>query len=728
MNKKRLLCFVTTLLLVLMTFSACGEKEGKEEDTAHTQVTSDLSMAEEVKAYLEKVDMEYAYKLTETLAYDKKYWDNDLGWRSAGSDAEHRTADFLAEEMGKIGLKDVEKVGTKVDKFQFNDSKLTIEGTEIDLMPASYQCNGTGKDGIKAELVDCKTGFEADYQGKNVKGKIVLAGVNQWDEAWIDSYIRQAHEKGAAALVTYSTGGYGELNDDTINVQDICCKDLLPTVAISKNQAKEIKKAIKAGNSKASLMVDAVMDEGKGTTYNVVGKIKGKSSDQQILIAGHYDKYWYGFQDDCAAIGLDFAVAKAMIDSGYVPENDIVVVAHGAEEWGVSNSQFDWTTGAWGMIHNARPEWAGKTIAMLNCELPGFTLAKNKLNLVTVPEFQTLAKKMIKDSGLLVKSGEVQFSEKIPMANNMEDGVSYRWHGVPYMINGFEDETFIKQRYHTSSDDKDTWNENTMKTNINWFGATAIYLDKTPALELDLAATCKDLKTNLDEDVAKEAGVDVEAYKAALDKLNAAAQSHNEKISQINEQYEKAVKDKAEDADIARIRDEGKALNKTTLKAFKLVQDEFLKADDVNVYIGHPTVNNNVKTLKGVIAGLEKKDLYNKDEESGALDIAWTLNSGHDYNYYLFSVKVSDDIAKMYDPDKVNKNKTYWGTGKLVPVPYVGSTTYKLTRQAAAEDKNIDYAGAAKVYRAALKDTLGHVKAYADSEIKGMDKLAGILK
>ena len=40
--------------------------------------------------------------------------------------------------MKSIGLTDIEKVPVKVDKFQFNDSSLTIEGTEIDLVPASY--------------------------------------------------------------------------------------------------------------------------------------------------------------------------------------------------------------------------------------------------------------------------------------------------------------------------------------------------------------------------------------------------------------------------------------------------------------------------------------------------------------------------------------------------------------------------------------------------------------
>lgn len=233
-------CAAASLTLTVSMMS-CGSSENT--------VDSQLFMAEDVQSYIDSIDMEYAYDLAETLAYDEEYWDNELGWRTAGSDAEHRAADFLVEEMKSIGLTDVEKVGTTVDKFQFNDSSLTIEGTDIDLMPASYQCSGTDADGITAEIVDVGTGFEADYEGKDVSGKIVLAGVDQWNEAWIDNYIRQAYGRGAAAIVTYSTGGYGELNDDTVNVQDICCGDLIPTVAISANQAKEIQDAIEAGNA-----------------------------------------------------------------------------------------------------------------------------------------------------------------------------------------------------------------------------------------------------------------------------------------------------------------------------------------------------------------------------------------------------------------------------------------------------------------------------------------------
>ncbi len=712
-------CAAASLTLTV-SMASCGSSENT--------VDSRLFMAEDVQSYIDSIDMEYAYNLAETLAYDEEYWDNELGWRTAGSDAEHRAADFLVEEMESIGLTDVEKVGTTVDKFQFNDSSLTIEGTDIDLMPASYQCSGTDEDGITAEIVDVGTGFEADYEGKDVSGKIVLAGVDQWNESWIDNYIRQAYGRGAAAIVTYSTGGYGELNDDTVNVQDICCEDLIPTVAISANDAGKIQDAIEAGNSTATLTVDAVLEEGTGITYNVVGKIKGRSSHQQILIAGHYDKYWYGFQDDSAAVALDFAVAKALIDSGYVPENDIVVVAHGAEEWGATDTQFDYTTGAWGMMHEADLGWDGKTLAMLNCELPAFSVEGNQLNISCVPEFSSLVNKMVAETGLVTTAGDVVVSEEAGSVNVMEDGVSYRWHGVPYILNGFEDDTFMQQRYHTSSDDKDTWDEDTMRTNINWFGAFAIYIDSMPALELDITATCDDLENNFDEAVAQEAGVDTGAYLAAIDSLRTVAKEHNEEIADVNTRYEEAVSGEASDEELAKIRAEGADLNQTTLEAFKTVQERCTRTDDVDVYTGHPNLDANINGLKGMIEALQQEELYAEDEESGALDIAWTLNGEKDYSYYLFDQQVVEDILAQYDASLVDDSKAYWALDKMIPVCYVGDATYQLVRQAEDEEAEIDYDGAIAVYQSELDRIFPYVKSYCDEEVAAMKAIEDILK
>ncbi len=729
----KLLIFILILSLSMWTMAGCGKESGDDggdkadkasEFYTNAEVNSELSIADDVAAYYEAVgeNLEYAYKLAYKLAYNEDL-SGHLGWRLAGSKEEHACADFLTEEMEAIGLKDVKKIGTPCDSFQFNDSSLIIEGTNIKLQPASYQLNGTGPDGLTAEIVDVGTGFEADYEGKDVKGKIVLAQVDQANEAWIDVYIDEAYQHGAAALVSYANSGYGELNKDTINVQDVCCADLIPTAAISFNQAKDIKAAIKSGKKQCTLMLDAVMKP--GTTYNVVGKIPGKSSDQQIIVSAHYDKYWYGFQDDCAAVGLVFGVAKSMLESGYQPENDILFICHGAEEWGLTGTMFDWTVGAWGLIE-ANPDWSGKTIAMLNCELPAFTPDSGATGICNVPEFRTLSEKLINETGLVVTKGKSALTRESSDSTTMEDGISYRWHGVPYFVNYFEDAAFISQRYHTSEDNKDTYDAEVYQTNINWNGALAMYIDTMPALELDLSQAGKDLKKGFDEKLAKEAGVDIDAYYAAITEFNKAAKAHNKKIADCNAAYEEAVA--AEDKEAAAaLREEGKALNKTSLTIFREIQDRFMKNDDFRVYYGHFGIADNANILKGTIEGLEAENYWG-DDGDGACDYIYNLNAVHEYNYYNFSYENAHNSTYMYDPNTLTKAKGIWGYQKQIPIVDVGKTTYDLFNAVDAEDPDFDYEGAKKTYEEAYKKCLTDISEYAAKEISDLGLLVKLFK
>lgn len=723
--KKRIskvLALLLCMAMITLSLAGCGGEGSSDGLYTNDAVSSELSMAGDVESYVDAVDTDYGYDLSYKLAYDEEYWDNDQGWRLAGSDAEHKCADFLADEMKAIGLEDVEKVGTKCDKFQVNSSSLTIEGTDIKLTPASYQCSGTDGD-LKAEIVDCGTGTEADYDGIDVKGKIALVGVDQVNESWIDNYILQANEMGAAALVTYTVDGYGRAGDDSINVQDICTGDYLPATAISKEDADRILAAMEEGNNQAVLNVDSEFAPGEGTTYNVIGTIKGKSSDNRIIVSGHYDKYWYGFQDDCAAIGLIFTVAKAMIDSGYVPENDIVIVAHGAEEWGVSDSVFDWTAGAWGMIEKQK-DWQGTTLAMLNCELPAFETSDNTVAIGCVPEFRTIASKLINETGLVVTAGDVAMQTQSFDSSTMEDGVTYRWHGVPYFINMFEDEDWLHANYHTTYDNADTYDEETFRTNINWIGAMAIYIDKTPALELDLTQVADDLEANIDETIDAEAGTDIDEYKEAVETLRTAAAENNDKIAEINESYEAAVADGDEET-AADLREEAKAVNEKTLAAFAAVQPAFCRVDDFAAYYGHPNMTANVEFLDGVIAGLENGVLWG-DNEDGAMDYAWQINSALDYNWMLFSKDVTTEGLDHYDPDTMDPEKSLWGYQRTVDILRVGDATYDLSRMDDLE--GVDTEKYVKIYQDARAEALDYIAEYGKLEIKAMNDIAGMLK
>ena len=745
-----LLAIMMVLAMCVWTLSACGGSGGDTEEAAepeateeaaeegytNAEVTSDLSMADEVKAYYDAVDMDYAYDLAHELAYN---WD-DLaeanGWRSAGSDAEHATADYLAQEWEKIGLQNVDKLSSTCDKFQFNSSSMKIADSDVDFHgndqeaveagtngPASYQVNGTDGD-LTAEIVNCKTGFEADYEGKDLEGKIALVQVDQSNEAWIDVYMEQAHKAGAAALVTWAKSGYGEAGTFTTNVQDVCSSDLLPTVAISADQAKQVKKAIKEGHTECTLNVDAEMVDNGGTTYNVVGMIPGKNHDQKIVVAGHYDKYWYGFQDDCCAISLVAAVAKAMVDSKYEPENDIYFIAHGAEEWGVTDSQFDWTTGAWGVCeeHSDVPD---NCLAMINCELPAFTPAEGQMSIVCVPEFRTLVGTMF-ESGLVTTAGKAVFNTKPADATTMEDGITYRIHGVPYLINGFEDQTFISHNYHTIADNEETYDADVFQTNIDWYGAYAMYIDTEPALELDIAQVAKDLKANFNEEYAAAADVDTEKYLAAVDALKQAGKANYDAAVACNKAYEEAVAAGEEEA-AAEVRTQGAELNKKTLDAFQEVQDKFFYDSDFTADYGQMQTFNNLSYIDGVLEGIENKAAIWGDDGDGIADFAYQLNCIHDYNYCNFSSDIAERGIDMYtDEYYADKNQGQWGYNHQNPVVHVGDVSAQIQRAETIDD--IDVEAATKAYSDAKDELLKYLGTALPAEITYMTDICDTLK
>lgn len=658
-----------------------------------------------------------------------------MGFRTSGSDAEHAAADFLAEEMKAIGLTDVEKVPVSVDKWQFNSASLTIDGTDISMMPVSYMLNGTDADGITAEIVDCGMGFASDYEGKDVKDKIALVGVDQYNIAWIDQYLYEAKEQGAAALVTYDVDGYASYSDDMVNIQDVCCEDLMPTVAISANQYRTISEALANGNTNATLTIDSVMEP--GTSYNVVGRIKGRSSEQQILFVGHYDMYFNGFQDDCSSMGVIFAIAKAMKDSGYVPENDIVFVAHGAEEWGATGTEFDWTRGAWEMINNVYPEWGSKTLALFNFELAAFYEGADQFSISCVPEFAPLVKTLAEKSGLLQSAVDPIFSNGINPESidttTMEDGVSYRASGVPYFINvtgtcaGDADNDTIswtQQHYHTQSDDASTYSPEVMTSNIQLFGLLAQYVDQLLALELDFTAACDDLAENLNLDTAVQAGADTESYEEALSSLRTAVENWNAQTEKINVDYFAALDSGATEDVLDELRQTAREHNTKTLEAFQAVQDNFISIEfSSDIVTRHVGYQDNIELLNGILAALENGELTN-ESSTGALDLAAQLNAFTEYGYFIFSQDAAKSVQNHVDA--AVEGQKYWGNNKGFIITDTGAATASLVQK--SESGATDFNDEITTYHAALDQQLPLYKDAIQKETIAMQGLAKLLR
>lgn len=745
--KKRLTYLPLTLLIVfvMMMATSCSNK------------TSDLSMQGDVDKMLECTSeaTEEAEAVAYKLAYDKELGDDSTLFRTAGSDAEHRAADYLVSEFEKIGLEDVTKVPVTVDKWQFNEAYLSLSYTDkngeakqlkIDDM-VSYAAQGTvqlGGDYSNLQLVDMGTGTEAEYQDyykenncSDMSGKVVLVAVDQWNEVWIDGPYMEAATQGAEGIISYSVGGYAQYDGDTINIQDICAPDMkMPCTSISINDAKRIQKVLKSGKDiSAELYVDNEVGHQNGTSYNITGTIKGTANTgQRILVAGHYDKYFYGFEDDSTAVGLTLGIAKALIDSGYQPANDIVFVAHGAEEWGRFDTSTDWAIGSWEMITKAHPEWQGSTLALLNYEMPGVD-SYNKTGVMrTSWELGNIGNSLF-DSGL-VANVDSFYEDGITVKNDdgelpRTDCISYQFNGVPAFMPRQEDKTeWSQNRYHTARDDNNidddkgdgVHNQELLEYQLSIYASLAIYLDGSPALELDFTSRCDDFEAAIEGTENYATKESVAAYKEALADLRKASEANLEKAKSINADYEEAFK-AGDEAGMKAAREAGVAHNTQVLAAFKYVQDNFMGlADYGDIELHHKGLQNNLDLYSGVVDALSDGEITEDD-----IWLPADINGYYEYYAYLFNDEVCALSNSMLMNDKVESN---WGTDKMTLAIKDSWKTTKnmyatwndgITDPAEYEKYVTEYKGYMDILNADLQK-------YVNSETESMKVLKGMIK
>ena len=503
----------------------------------------------------------------------------------------------------------------------------------------------------------------------------------------------------------------------------MCIRDRSISVAAS----RELQEKLAAGTVTATLVVDNQVEVDTGTTYNVTGVLKGKSSDRQILVGGHYDVHFWGFQDDNCAVGLVLSMAKALVDSGYQPENDIVFCLHGAEEWGSSYTQYDWTVGAWEMINQVHPEWVGKTLVFINFELPAYEF-DTYTSTYSAPEMFSMLDYFANEyayspdpegcfpDGVLTEGYQTY---------TYSDDFSYYAAGVPSTVNGFllqkDMETvfpFYLDIYHSQYDTPDTYNEAVMDFNIRYYGALAMYIDQTPALYLDFTAQYDRILAAMNEPLMAESGVDTAAFQAALEELKTAAQNMIGRIKTVNNAYLQA-QNRQDLETMASLRAEGAQLTDQNLKAFAYAQKHLLGLMYERPIVPHEAPQENIQLCRDIIACLETGDVATAVDE-----YAWTVNNVLEWYAMYFSpevIAVQDDM--LWGPD--NQENLYWGTNIGFAKADVDAATRSIF--ARYDEVDGDFSQEIAVYQAAIQAQLQILRDLGTGEIAAMTELAQLL-
>ncbi|HKM35423.1 MAG TPA: M28 family peptidase [Lachnospiraceae bacterium] len=592
--------------------------------------------------YINRLDIAYSYTLAKRM--EENHTNPVLGYRTAGSDAEIATGELLVQEMKKIGLSKVWKDPIIVDSWDFKKAILVYDnndGKEKKIQLGAYQTQFITGGQKSFQLVYVGKGTEKDYENLNVTGKLVLVDINQRDEWWINYPVYQAYLKGAAALIAVQTGGYGEVDDVALNAQDIAGPAEAAAFSISRKDAEDIKRVLKI-RKEMTVYLDAYSSVKKNcTTYNIIGEITGKNKDRKIMLSAHYDSYFNGFQDDNTGISMMLSIAKELIDVGWQPQNTILVCAMAAEEWGVVDSQFDWSTGAYEQVFTVHPQWRGQVIADLNFELPALAHG-TRARIRSTYEYADFLERFLEELPELTHGYPEDTRITAPI-ETWSDDFSIAIAGIPSMVNDFTGGSFLATHYHSQFDNDNYYDEDVYRLHHELFGLLLIQIDRTVVVPLDFSPVFKKAEEVLDMGICKEANADGEGFATLLSETSEIAQKVYEKVRIYND---------------AGIEDEKSIqLERSLLTLFQKEQDTFVRIDWYgNVVLPHVVLQESLELLIGAKESLEEGNL------SAAMRKIYEIDNNR--YAFMFEEKVYDHFTSyVFDQPK---ERLKWGYQRII--------------------------------------------------------------
>jgi len=254
---------------------------------------------------------------------------DSLSPRVPGTESMDETARYLKRELESFGL----EAWTEPLNFKgvfFRKWSFEILG-ESGRAFTCFPQNNVGFADVTAELVYVGRGFEDDYDGKDVRGKIVFL---DWGDIWDHEGPCAIHERygllrlydiayahGAAAMVGFFTDtpgnalkliepGIKPTGGSNVWGQSEVGADhgfKLPALNIGKQDATEILKLVERGSVKARLVIDGVRKV--STTQSVIGFLPGQSN-HTIACAAHSCTAFEGAVCDTVGVTGVLGLAK----------------------------------------------------------------------------------------------------------------------------------------------------------------------------------------------------------------------------------------------------------------------------------------------------------------------------------------------------------------------------------------------------------------------------------
>jgi len=338
--------------LVLYTSLGFAQRGVQPSDSYSPQLTSDIKQLRDAA-------------LKSGYAWDQlAHLTNNIGPRPAGSAQANFAAQYVADELRKLGL-DVHLEKVIVPHWVRGEETaalvdfpgMTPGTTQKVLLTALGGSVATPPQGITAEVVVVNDFDElAALDREKVAGKIVLfnvkfdkqlAALGHGGSAYGQAVVYRgigasaAAKQGAIASLIRSVGGadYRLPHTGAMRYQQDVPK--IPAGAVSAEDAEMIAYLAKQGRVRLH-MVLTPQQQPDVESFNVVADLKGSERpDQVVIVSGHLDSWDLGTGaiDDGAGVATAMQVANLIKQIGLHPRRTIRVIAWMNEEFGLSGGR-----------------------------------------------------------------------------------------------------------------------------------------------------------------------------------------------------------------------------------------------------------------------------------------------------------------------------------------------------------------------------------------------------
>jgi hypothetical protein len=254
-----------------------------------------------------------------------------FGDRFVGSAGDRAAADYVRGRFNELGL-EVEDRPFTTPGYSHTRADVTLgDGRVFEGIPPYFSPPGR----VHGELVFAGGGDEADYDGLDVAGKIVLLQESgRCSAGWCWGTLgATAPRHGAVGIVVVHPlpwpyrmsmeAGNGRIENRFLDEQ-------IPVISVSAPHGAQLMHAIGAGAATADLVVKCEQPEVE--SWNVSGLLRGSElPEQRILVHAHRDHgLWPGANDNGSGFGTMLEIAGALASSR--PRRSIEFLCTTAEE------------------------------------------------------------------------------------------------------------------------------------------------------------------------------------------------------------------------------------------------------------------------------------------------------------------------------------------------------------------------------------------------------------